>query len=92
MSRAPGNKLASCKCVERADHCSIPHRLLITVGSFDHLVVLTKIKLAVVRDEGVSRTNWLWNKGDWNAMRTALANSVENGVNPHAPSIKKEKR
>ena len=51
-------------------------RLLATVGSSDHLAVLTKIKLAIIRDEGVTRTNWLWDKGDWDAMRPSLNNTA----------------
>ncbi|KAG0693680.1 hypothetical protein GWK47_003184 [Chionoecetes opilio] len=53
--------------------CSIVTcRPLAIVGSSDHLVVLTKIKLAIDRDEAVTSTNWLWDKGDWDAMKATL--------------------
>ena len=55
-------------------------RPLATVGSSDHLAVLTKIKLAIDRDEGVTRTNWLWDKGDWEAIKIALDNTVWSDV------------
>jgi len=51
-------------------------RPLATVGSSDHLAVLTKIKLAIDHNEGVTRTNWLWDKGNWTAMKAALDNIV----------------
>ena len=55
-------------------------RPLATVGSSDYLAVLTKIKLATIRDEGVTRTNWLWDNGDWDAMRETLNNTVLSDV------------
>ncbi|KAG0717932.1 hypothetical protein GWK47_053432 [Chionoecetes opilio] len=61
--------------------CSIVTcRPLATVGSSDHLAVLTKIKLAIDRDEAVTRTNWLWDKGDWDAMKATLNKIVWSDV------------
>ena len=47
-------------------------RPLTTVGSSDHLAVLTNIKMTIDHNEGVTRTNWLWDKGNWTALKTAL--------------------
>ena len=55
-------------------------RPLATVGSSDHLAVLTRVKLAIDRDEAVTRTNWLWDKGDWGGMKAALDNIVWSDV------------
>lgn len=55
-------------------------RPLATVGSSDHLAVFTNIMLAIDRDEAVTRTNWLWDKGDWNTMRATLNNVVWSDV------------
>lgn len=44
-----------------------------SVGSSDHFAVLTTIKLAVDRDEGVSRSNWLWRQADWSGLKAELA-------------------
>ena len=51
-----------------------------SVGSSDHLAVLTTIKLAVDRDEGVSRTNWLWRQADWRGLREELASTDWSGL------------
>lgn len=47
-----------------------------TVGSSDHFAVLTSVKIAADRDEAVMRTNWLWDRGDWDGMRDEL-NTIE---------------
>ena len=43
-----------------------------TVGSSDHFAVYTQVKTAVEREEGTTRTNWLWDKGDWDNIRADL--------------------
>ena len=43
-----------------------------TVGSSDHYVILTKIKIEITRDKAVTRTIWMWDKGDWLGFRKAL--------------------
>ena len=47
-------------------------RSLGTVGSSDHHVIRTNINIATARDEAVTRTIWLWDKGDWKGFRDEL--------------------
>ena len=49
-------------------------RALGTVGSSDHQVIHTKINIETARDKAVTRTIWLWDKGDWQGFRNALNN------------------
>ena len=58
----------------------VNYRPLVTVGSSDHLTVLAKIKLTIVRVQGVNCTSWLWDKGNGDAIRTALNNTVWSDV------------
>ena len=55
-------------------------RPLATIGSSEHLAVLIKIKLAIVRDERVTRTKWFWDQGNRNAMRATLNNTIWSNV------------
>ncbi|KAK3880803.1 hypothetical protein Pcinc_014724 [Petrolisthes cinctipes] len=47
-------------------------RPLGTVGSSDHLAVLTTVDVAALRDAPMKRTNWLWGKADWDGFQEAL--------------------
>ena len=47
-------------------------RPLGAVGSSDHLAVLTTIHVAALRDVTTMRTNWLWNRANWNDFQEAL--------------------
>lgn len=47
-------------------------RPLGTVGSSDHLVVVTSVQVAALRDVPMTCTNWLWGKADWVGFREAL--------------------
>lgn len=49
-------------------------RSLGAVGSSDHLAILTTIKVLADRDEAVIRTNWLWDRGNWDGLRGDLEN------------------
>ena len=42
-------------------------------GSSDHKVIHTTINICPQYDEPVTRTQWLWKKGDWGGFRNALA-------------------
>ena len=72
---------SSSPLISQDSHLTLPSNMvncrpLATVGSSDHLAVLIKIKLAIVRDEGMTHTNWLWDKWDWDAARAVLNHSV----------------
>ena len=43
------------------------------VGSSDHYAVLTQLDVSVAREEAVTRTNWLWERADWPAMKRDLS-------------------
>ena len=47
-------------------------RPLGTVGSSDHLAVLTTVQVAAMCDVSMKRTNWLWGKADWEGFQNAL--------------------
>lgn len=47
-----------------------------TVGSSDHYAIYTKINMETSRDKAVTRTIWMWDKGDWKGFRKAL-NAVD---------------
>ena len=40
------------------------------VGSSDHVAILTTIKMRVDRDEPTLRTNWLWQRANWDEIKT----------------------
>ena len=42
------------------------------VGSSDHQAIHTVINIENARDKAVTRTTWLWDKGDWQGFRDAL--------------------
>ncbi|XP_045109705.1 uncharacterized protein LOC123503769 [Portunus trituberculatus] len=42
-------------------------------GSSDHVAILTTVKVRVDRDEPTTRTNWLWRRADWEALRAELS-------------------
>ena len=42
------------------------------VGSSDHQAIHTVINIENTRDKAVTRTTWLWDKGDWQGFRDAL--------------------
>ena len=42
------------------------------VGSSDHIAILTTIKTTIVYDEPITRTIWLWDKGNWQGLQNAL--------------------
>ncbi|KAK3878982.1 hypothetical protein Pcinc_016426 [Petrolisthes cinctipes] len=47
-------------------------RPLGTVGSSDHLAVLTTVHVAALRDAPMKHTNWLWGKADWDGFQEAM--------------------
>ena len=48
-------------------------RPLGTPGSSDHVAILTTVKVRLDRDEPTTRTNWLWRRADWEALRAELS-------------------
>ena len=62
------------------------------VGSSDHQAIYTAIEICPQYDEAVTRTTWLWNKGDWRGMRKALSsvkwgNILRGNVNEQAETF-----
>ena len=47
-------------------------RALGIVGSSDHEAILSTINIKAERDQPISRTTWLWDKGDWEGFCSDL--------------------
>ncbi|KAG0711503.1 hypothetical protein GWK47_020499 [Chionoecetes opilio] len=55
-------------------------RPLGAVGSSDHLAVLSTIHVAGLRDVPKKRTNWLWEKTNWEGLQDALRHTPWNNI------------